>query len=83
MVSNRDVAEATAKRILTGADRQGQMLEQIVRTYRYFEANPNFYTSLESASPQLPKLTTDFPNATYNEVGYYYLNNQSTFTPLA
>jgi hypothetical protein len=81
-VANTQIVGATAKMALSKVDLYANLLNQLASTYYYFTANPQFYSSLETASPPWPLLTSAFPNATYSQPAVYYLNPQSTFTPL-
>lgn len=82
-VANTQIAGATAKMTLSKLDLYGSLLNQLANTYYYFSANPQMYTSLETADPPLPKLTSSYVNSTYSQPGVYYLNSASSFTPLS
>jgi len=46
MLSNMQVATATAKSLLSRMDNLGDKLTYLVQAYKYFDRNPQFYTSL-------------------------------------
>lgn len=81
-VSNTQIAGATAKMALSKFDLYAGFLNQLANAYYYFNANPQLYTNLETASPPLPALTSSFLNASYSQPGMYHLNGQATFTAL-
>ena len=81
-VSNTQIAGATAKMALSKFDLYAGFLSQLANAYYYFNANPQLYTTLETASPPSPALTSSFPNASYSQPGMYYLDSQTTFTAL-
>ena len=67
---------------LSKFDLYAGFLNQLANAYYYFNANPQLYTNLETASPPLPALTSSFLNASYSQPGMYHLNGQATFTAL-
>lgn len=81
-VSNTQIAGATAKMALSKFDLYAGFLNQLANAYYYFNANPQLYTNLETASPPLPALTSSFLNASYSQPGMYLLNAEATFTAL-
>ncbi len=67
---------------LSKLDLYGSLLNQLANTYYYFIANPQLYNNLETADPALPLRSSSFLNVTYSQSDIYYLNSDSTFTPL-
>jgi len=92
-VSNMQIAQSTANMILGRMDLFANILTQLVNTYNFFSVNPGLYSTecsedavsnctSEGNDPQFPYLTSSFTNTSYNDVGYFYLNNNSSFTAL-
>jgi hypothetical protein len=83
LVSNAQIAQSTSNMILSRIDLFANILTQLVSTYTYFSANEDLKTSLESNNSQAPPLTSSFTNISYNNVGYFNFNSNSTLTDLS
>lgn len=80
LVSNAQIAQSTANMILSRIDLFANVLTQLVNTYSFFSENPDLYTTLQGNSSSIAAFTSSFQNVTYESVGYYNFNGNSSFT---